>query len=62
MNPTLYLYFSNFHIGNPTVVRKFFDRKYFIDKKFKLKYLRGCMTSSKYFYLEHNSLTIIYAR
>ena len=45
-----------------TVVWKFFNRKYFIDKKFKVKYFRGCMTSSKYFYLEHISLAIIYAR
>ena len=45
-----------------TVVRKFFDRKYFIDKKFKVKYFRGCMTSSKYFYREHKSLAIIYTR
>ena len=36
-----------------SVVRKFFDRKYFIDKKFKIKYFCGYMTNSKYFYLEH---------
>ena len=44
-----------------TVVWNFFDRKYFIDKKFKVTYFRGCMASSKYFYLEHISLAIIYA-
>ena len=38
-----------------------FDRKYFIDKKFKVKYFRGCITSLKYFYLEHILLAIIYA-
>ena len=43
-----------------TVVWKFFDRKYFIDKKFKVKYFRGYLTSSKYFYLEHISLAIIF--
>ena len=35
-----------------TIVRKLFDRKYFIDKKFKVKYFCGYMISSKYFYLE----------
>ena len=43
------------------IVQKFFDRKYFTDKKFKVKHFRGYMTSSKYFYLQHISLAIIHA-
>ena len=42
-----------------TVVWKFFNRRYSIDEKFKVKYFHGCMTSSKYFYLYHISLAII---
>ena len=37
-----------------------FARKYFVDNKFKVKYFRGYMTSSKCFYLEHISLVIIH--
>ena len=36
-----------------TVVLKLFDRKYLIIK-FKVKYFRGCMISSKIFYLEYS--------
>ena len=39
-----------------------FDRKYFIDKKFKVKCFHGYMTSPKYFYLEQISIVIIHAR
>ena len=42
------------------LIQKFFDRKYFIDKKFKVKYFRGHMTSSKYFCFEHISLATIF--
>ena len=35
-----------------SVVWKFFDRKYFVDKNFKVKYFHGYITTSKYFYLE----------
>ena len=51
---------SDYINTNNTIVWKLFNRKYFIDKKFKVKYYHGYMTSSKYFYLEHILLAIIH--
>ena len=44
-----------------TVVRKFFEGKFSLIKKIKVKYFCGYMTFSKYFYLEYISLVIIHA-
>ena len=64
---TLVLYYRSSEIFQQIFsVEKFpnYGSFYFIDEKFKVKYFRGCMTSSKHFHLEHTgiSLAIIYAR